>query len=244
MGLGRDRSSRVIVALDYGDLAPVRSLLECLGGRPSWYKVGMELFYGAGWEAVSLVRSVGARVFLDLKFNDIPNTVAGACRSCSKKGASMLNLHALAGPAALRMAKREVESAVESGERPLLIGVTVLTSIDQATLNEMGIPGDVESSVVRLARLCKDSGLDGVVASPLETRAIKQACGDEFLVVVPGIRPEWSQAGDQKRHTTPREAFSSGADYIVIGRPVTQAKDPAEAFLRVCEEIEEQGEDS
>lgn len=238
--MGENNSSRVIIALDYGDLTPVKSLLDRLESRPSWYKVGMELFYAAGWEAVDLVRSTGAKVFLDLKFNDIPNTVAGACRSCLKKGASMLNMHALAGSAALRMARREVEVAEESGlGRPLLIGVTVLTSIDQTALNgELGVQGSVEPNVVRLAQLCNESGLDGVVASPLETQAIKQACSEEFLVVVPGIRPEWSLAGDQKRHTTPRQAFENGADYIVIGRPITQAKDPVEAFLRVCEEIE------
>lgn len=235
-----DASSRVIIALDFGELGPVKSLLDRLGGRPAWYKVGMELFYAAGWEAVDLARSTGAKVFLDLKFNDIPNTVAGACRSCLKKGASMLNMHALAGAAALKAAKTEAENASEAGvERPLLIGVTLLTSLDRESLGrELGIPGSVEAAVIRLAKLCKDSGLDGVVASPLEIAGIKQACGDDFLVVVPGIRPEWSLAGDQKRHTTPRQASENGADYIVIGRPVTQAKDPAEAFLRVCEEIE------
>jgi len=239
-----DIRSRVIVALDTADLGTARGLVQALDGRPAWYKVGMELFYSAGWEAVDMVSSSGASVFLDIKFHDIPNTVAGACRSCARKGVGMFSMHAAAGAVAMREAVRAADDAREkSGARPRLIGVTVLTSIDEKALREeVGMAGSVISNVVRLAVLCKECGLDGVVASPLEAAAIREAVGPGFLIVTPGIRPSWSVTGDQRRHTTPRQALLGGADHIVVGRPITAAPDPLEAYLRVCEEIEQVGE--
>lgn len=230
--------SRVIVALDTADLSSAARVVDKLQGKACWFKVGMEIFYASGWQAVELVKSSGAKVFLDLKFNDIPNTVAGAFRSCLMHGVDMINMHTTAGASAMQQAAAEV-AKLEPHARPITLGVTVLTSIDGHALNEqIGIPGSVMESVVRLSLLAKQSGLDGVVASPLEVEAIKQAAGTDIVVVTPGVRPEWSAAGDQKRFTTPRQAFSSGADYIVVGRPITAAADPLSAFERLCEEIE------
>lgn len=235
-----DKARKVIVALDTPDLKSAEAVVQKLHGKAAWFKVGMELFYAAGWDAVKMVSDAGANVFLDLKFNDIPNTVAGACRSCLRPGVGMLNMHASAGAKAMSQAASEVAKAGQHMDRrPLIIGVTVLTSIDQTALNaELGMQGPIEDNVVRLARLCQSAGLDGVVASPLEVAAIKRATGPNFIVVTPGVRPAWSETGDQKRFTTPRQAMDNGADLVVIGRPITAAADPAEAFAKVCEEIE------
>jgi len=234
------KRDRIIVALDTTNLNDARAVVEKLQGSARWFKVGMELFYSAGWQAVEMVSGSGASVFLDLKFNDIPNTVQGAFRSCLRPGVGMINMHTTAGLEAMKSAMQQVQQ-IEVHARPMVIGVTVLTSLDEAALNEqLGMPGSVMQNVTRLAGLAKQAGLCGVVASPLETRAIKQACGQDMIVVTPGVRPVWSGTQDQRRFASPAQAFADGADYIVIGRPVTAAVDPLSAYERIAEEVEAQ----
>jgi orotidine-5'-phosphate decarboxylase len=181
----------------------------------------------------------GARVFLDLKFHDIPNTVAGAVRAAAAHGVWMVNVHAAGGPAMCRAA---AEAAAKAGSlRPLVIAVTVLTSLDENDLAAVGLQGPPREAARRLAKLAKDAGLDGVVASAQEAAAIKELCGPEFLVVTPGIRPAGEAVGDQKRVMTPAAAIAAGSDYLVIGRPITQAPDPAAAAEAIAAEIAQAG---
>jgi orotidine-5'-phosphate decarboxylase len=230
-----------MVALDKPDAAAALRLADQLQGAGCWAKVGLELFYAAGADIVRELKARGFLVFLDLKLHDIPNTVRGGSRSIARLGVDMFNVHAGGGAAMMRAAVQGVQDALDAGEassKPLIIGVTQLTSTNQATLNEeFGIPGTVEESVLRYARLAKESGLDGVVASPLEVGAIKSACGSEFLTVTPGIRPAGSDAGDQQRITTPSDAVKGGTDYLVIGRPITGASDSAAALQTILEEM-------
>ena len=219
---------KVIIALDVNTLKEEEKLLDILSPYVQVFKVGMELFYSCGTKAIDLVKKYDKDVFLDLKFYDIPNTVYAASKAAVKFGAYMFNVHASGG---LEMMKKAVEGAEEESEklgisRPKILGVTVLTSIDSEALKKTGINKSPEEQVLNLARLAKDAGLDGVVASPEEISAIRKAMGKDFLIVTPGVRPEGSDSGDQKRVATPKEAFQRGADYIVIGRPVTKAKDP------------------
>ena len=226
---------KVIIALDVNTLKEEEKLLDMLSPHVQVFKVGMELFYSCGTKAIDLVKKYDKDIFLDLKFHDISNTVYAASKAAVKFGAYMFNVHASGG---LEMMKKAVEGAEEESEklgisRPKILGVTVLTSIDSEALKKTGINKSPEEQVLNLARLAKDAGLDGVVASPEEISAIRKAMGKDFLIVTPGVRPEGSDAGDQKRVATPKEAFQRGADYIVIGRPVTKAKDP----IKVLESI-------
>jgi orotidine-5'-phosphate decarboxylase len=208
-------------------------------------KVGMQLYYAEGPRIVAMLKEAGYRVFLDLKLHDIPNTVKGAARSITALGTDMFNVHAAGGRRMMAAALEGAEEAVLSGAaggrrdgRPLIIAVTHLTSTDRETLNgEIGIPGTMEEAVLKYAELAGAAGLDGVVASPLEVAAIKRRCGEAFLAVTPGIRPAGSEAGDQARIAAPREALAAGADYLVIGRPVTRASDPRGALERIIEEL-------
>ena len=199
-------------------------------------KVGKELFTRAGPKFVERLISIGFDVFLDLKFHDIPNTVAGAVRAAADLGVWMVNVHASGGRDML-LAARDAASGRSSGG-PLLIAVTVLTSIEQTQLNEVGVTDSVPQQVLRLARLSRECGLDGVVCSPLEIAPIRAELSNDFCLVTPGIRPEGSAADDQKRLSTPAAARSAGADYLVIGRPITQADDPGQAVSSILRELQ------
>jgi orotidine-5'-phosphate decarboxylase len=237
---------KLIVALDVASPEEARTLVAALGDLVGMFKIGSQLFTIAGPALVREIVGSGARVFLDLKFHDIPNTVAAAAQAVTQIGVSMFNVHAAGGT---EMMRRAVESTAETAQRegvvrPHLIAVTVLTSVDTATLSEVGIAWSPEEWVLRLARLAERAGLDGVVASPQEAHAIRsQSTAGEttrpgFLIVTPGVRPASADLGDQKRVATPKAALQAGADYLVIGRPITEAKNPSEAARTILAEME------
>jgi orotidine-5'-phosphate decarboxylase len=225
---------RLIVALDVGKEADAALLVHALAGRVGLFKVGSQLFTAAGPDFVRELSARGEKVFLDVKYHDIPNTVASAVSAASLLGVSLMTIHALGGQAMM-------EAAV--GARPAigarLLAVTILTSHDAPTLGTIGLPADVPLNVRRLARLAKAAKVDGVVASPHEVALIRETCGPDFLVVTPGIRPSGARVGDQARSATPAAALSAGADYLVVGRPITEAKDPAAAAEAIVREMEE-----
>jgi orotidine-5'-phosphate decarboxylase len=231
--------NRILVALDVPSRAKALELADTLRGTVAGYKIGKQLFTAEGPDVVRALTARGDRVFLDLKFHDIPNTVAAAVRSAMATGAWMVNVHASGGSAMMRAAAQAAAdtAATSGGVRPLVIGVTVLTSMDEAALAEVGTSRPLMEQVVHLARLAKDAGLDGVVASPQEIVAIRAACGNDFAIVTPGVRPA-GQAGtdDQARTLTPREAVTAGATYLVIGRPITAAADPRAAAEAIAAE--------
>jgi orotidine-5'-phosphate decarboxylase len=226
---------RIYVALDTPDVGTAISMAQQLAGYVGGVKLGKEFFVANGPDAVRAVGGLGMPVFLDLKFHDIPNTVAGAVRSALPSSPAILNVHAMGGSAMMRAAKEALYAG--DGPAPMLIAVTVLTSLGDDDLAELGISVNAEEQVVRLAKLTQSCGLDGVVCSPREICPIRAACGDDFKLVVPGIRPTWSAAGDQKRITTPSDALAAGADYLVIGRPITSADDPVKAAQMIADEI-------
>jgi len=231
-------ADRLIVPLDVGSLGEVRELMDNLDGVVSFYKVGSQLFTASGPSAVEEVKSRGGRVFLDLKFHDIPNTVALACQSAAELGVDILTLHTFGG---FEMMESAVKRVWHQKKRPLLLGVTILTSLDEAFLNDVVGATDrtLEEEILHLAVLAQSAGLDGVVSSPLEVSAIKKRCSREFVVLTPGIRPSGYESQDQARVLTPREAMEAGADYIVVGRPITQAGNPREVAQAVIKEMEE-----
>jgi orotidine-5'-phosphate decarboxylase len=226
---------KVIVALDFADPASALALVDRLDPKECALKVGNELFVTAGPEPVRQMVARGFNVFLDLKFHDIPNTVASACAAAVRLGVWMLNVHASGGRTVLRAARNAVDTtATAMGARPpLLIGVTVLTSLGDADWHELGHPGSVAAEVLALAQLTKACGLDGVVCSAQEALTLRKACGAGFTLVTPGIRPVGAAGGDQARIATPEAAIRDGADYLVIGRPITQAADPIAALRAV-----------
>jgi orotidine-5'-phosphate decarboxylase len=224
---------RLIVALDVPGADEARALVGRLSGHVGLFKVGSQAFTAAGPDLVREIVARGERVFLDLKFHDIPNTVAGAVASACRLGVSLVDVHGLGGRAMIEAAAGALPAM---GTR--LLAITVLTSHDQGTLGEIGVGGSVLDSVERLARLAKDAGADGVVASPHEVAAIRAACGPGFLIVTPGIRPAGAAAGDQARAATPAAALAAGADYLVVGRPVVGATDPASAADAIVAEME------
>jgi orotidine-5'-phosphate decarboxylase len=226
---------RLIVALDVDTVGQCAALVERLEGLVGHFKIGSQLFTAAGPAAVDAVQKRGGRVFLDLKFHDIPNTVAAAAREAAALGVFMLNVHASGGVAMMRAA---ADAVAASPGRPLAIAVTVLTSLDRHTLaTQMGIVSSVEGHVLSLARLARDAGLDGVVASPNEIRAIRGQMGPGFVVVTPGVRPAGAAADDQARTATPGAAVQAGAHYLVVGRPITAATDPAAAARAILAEM-------
>jgi orotidine-5'-phosphate decarboxylase len=237
-------ADRLFVALDLVDLDRAVSVARALVGVVGGIKLGKEFYTANGPEGFRRIAKVGLPIFLDLKFHDIPTTVARAVRAALPLSPFMLDVHASGGEAMMRAAvgavatdTTEEEGTAAEGRRPLLIAATVLTSLRQADLGALGIQGSVQEVATRLAVLAKSCGFDGAVCSCAELMAIRGACGRDFLLVVPGIRPSWS-AGDEHRQTiTPAEAIALGADYIVVGRPIVQAPDPAEAAARICEEI-------
>jgi orotidine-5'-phosphate decarboxylase len=225
---------KVIVALDTSEEETALNLVKLLKNKISTFKVGLELFCSQGPSIVKKITNEGCKVFLDLKFHDIPNTVAGAARAAAKTGAYMFNVHASGGREMMEKA-REAANQIDSDTKPIILGVTVLTSIDQKDLIDINITESPINQVITLAKLTKESGLDGVVASPKEISAIRKATGEDFLIVTPGVRPNWATKGDQKRVMTPAEALDVGASYIVVGRPVTAAPNPVEALDKLFE---------
>ncbi|MDR5695695.1 MAG: orotidine-5'-phosphate decarboxylase [Armatimonadota bacterium] len=232
-------ADRLIVALDTDDLDQARRLVLTLRSRIRFFKVGIRLFTAAGPDAVRVVQDAGGEVFLDLKFLDIPASVAGAVANAVRMGVFMLNLHASGGREMLRKAREAAELAAQAGglRLPRLIAVTLLTSATSSLLEELAIEEGVDAHVLRLARMAADAGLDGVVASPRDAQGIKSVCGRDFLVVSPGIRPRWAPSDDQQRVLPPREALAMGADFLVVGRPVTAAPDPLAAVERLMEDV-------
>jgi orotidine-5'-phosphate decarboxylase len=231
---------RLIVALDVDNTNDARKIVDDLRDQVGAFKIGLQLFSAGGPEVVRSLVATGARVFLDLKFHDIPNTVEGAVRECVRLKVLMLNVHAAGGGEMLKRAAEAVrdEAAKLGRVHPKLIAVTVLTSADQSVLDETGIDSSVESQVMRLAKLAHDSGLDGVVASPQEISPIRKALGNDFLIVTPGVRPAGASRADQKRVATPAEAVDAGADFLVMGRAILDAPDPREAVRQIVEEME------
>lgn len=236
---------KLIVALDVDSLDKALHLVEMLHCHVGMFKVGMELYNAVGPDVVRKIRERGGRVFIDLKLHDIPTTVAKASRVLTRLGASIINVHAGGGLAMMQAAVSAVhdEAAVCGVEVPQVIAVTVLTSMDQVEMNtQLNISGTVEDQVVRWARLAQQAGLNGVVASPREIKAIRKACGDNFAIITPGIRPAGTLKNDQQRVMTPKEAVESGASYLVVGRPITEAEDPLAAAQVIASEISAVGQ--
>lgn len=233
-----DAKDRIFVALDTTDLDRAVTLARALSGRVGGVKLGKEFFTARGPQGVAAVTAERLPLFLDLKFHDIPNTVAGAVASAAALGCFMLTVHASGGGAMVRAAAEAADKAASAaGHKPLVVAVTVLTSLADDDLDQVGQKGPVAEQVDRLGRLAFGSGADGLVASPLEVAGLRAALGPDCVLVVPGVRPGWAGADDQKRIMTPGEAVASGADYLVIGRPITRADDPAGAAKRIAEEI-------
>ena len=235
---------RLIVALDFPTSAEAMALVDRLGDRASWFKVGMGLFTAEGPEIVKALRERDRKIFVDLKFHDIPTQVGLAARSVVRIGANLMNVHASAGFEVMCEARNAVGEAAEAAgvERPVVVAVTLLTSLDHRDESWGRIPGaddEVAEMVVAMARVAQDAGLDGVVCSGREVARVKETLGSSFVTVVPGIRPAGSSADDQKRVLTPAGAIAEGADYLVIGRPITQAPDPVAAMEAILHEMEE-----
>ena len=219
------------MALDFPSQAKALALVSVLSGSVSTYKIGLQLYTAAGPAIVQAVAATGAHIFLDLKLHDIPNTVAKAVTAAGDLGVQMLTVHLSGGSAMLK-------AAVEAKPPQLaLLGVTVLTSATQETLSETGVDSGLQDQVIRLSDLGKSSGVDGLITSPHEVGVLRARLGPEITLVTPGVRPAWAAADDQKRFTTPRDALQNGADYLVVGRPITAAADPKAAVERVVEEM-------
>jgi orotidine-5'-phosphate decarboxylase len=225
---------RLVVALDVPTADAARALVDRLAGHVGLFKVGSQLFTAAGPELVREIVARGERVFLDLKFHDIPNTVAGAVASAARLGVSLATVHGLGGRA---MLEAGVGALPAMGTK--LLAITILTSHDAETLGQIGLARDVGTSVDRLARLAKEAGVDGVVASPHEVALVREACGRDFLIVTPGIRPAGAASGDQARAATPAAAIAAGADYLVVGRPIIEAEAPEGAADAIVRELEQ-----
>lgn len=232
-------SDRIIVPLDVPTEAAAIALVDRLPEVTFW-KVGLELFVSTGANILKLLKERDKKIFLDLKFHDIPNTVAGACAAAARYEVDLLTVHATNGKAGLAAAQAAAQaSAAAAGvQPPNIIAVTVLTSISPRTLAlELKVPIELPEFALEMALLAKDSGLAGAVCSPQEAADLRRVCGEDFLLVCPGVRPSWSATGDQQRVMTPAQAIAAGASYLVIGRPITAADDPAAAFARIIEEI-------
>lgn len=228
---------KIIFALDINELAEIEQWSSLLSSKVGMFKVGKQLFTSTGPEAVRTIQRHGGEIFLDLKYHDIPNTVAQATVAAARMGVKLSNLHALGGYEMMAKTMEALDREFKGGERTKVLAVTILTSSTEETLRGIGIDHSVQDMVVRLAKLAKSAGIDGVVASPHEVKLIRKACGDDFLIVTPGVRPTFASADDQKRIMTPAEAVSQGADYLVIGRPIAAATDPAKAADMIVEEI-------
>lgn len=226
---------RIIVALDVATKDEALALVEKLSVHVGVFKIGKELFTACGPEIVKEIQKLGGKVFLDLKFHDIPNTVAKAVAQSTKLGVYMMTLHTSGGS---EMLKAAVESAKNNSDNPpILLGVTVLTSLDDNGLKEIGFSCSAEEMVIKLVGLAKTSGVSGIVCSAKEVKKLREKFGDEIVLVTPGIRPTWSASGDQKRITTPKDAVDNGTDFMVIGRPITQSENPVEAAQKIAQEL-------
>jgi orotidine-5'-phosphate decarboxylase len=225
---------RLIVALDVPGATQARQIVQAIGDAATTYKIGKQLLTAEGPQVVRDLVASGRKVFLDLKYHDIPNTVAAAVRSAADLGVSMLTVHASGGSAMLKAA---VEAASQSSAKPMVLAVTVLTSLSDSDLQELGITGNVLTQVLRLGALARAAGCGGLVASAQEARALRQALGEGFAIVTPGVRPAGAAAGDQARVVTPKDAVAAGATYLVVGRPILDAPDPAQAARQIADEI-------
>jgi orotidine-5'-phosphate decarboxylase len=236
-----DIKEKLIVALDVSNIEQAEVLIDTLAPYVGAFKIGMQLFYSEGHRVIALATSRGSQVFLDLKMHDIPHTVARASEALVLPGVFMFNVHAAGGLEMMRQAANSTrEQAKDVGlPKPILLGVTVLTSMDEAGLKDINVAIPPAEQVVHLARLAQQAGLDGVVASPQEIVKIRQACGPHFVIVTPGIRPMGTDTNDQKRTATPLDAVQAGANYLVVGRPITGARDPVKAAREILEEMEE-----
>lgn len=231
---------RLILALDVDDVERARSLVRLLAGEVGMFKVGKQLFTHAGPHAARLIQEMGGEVFLDLKFHDIPTTVGKAAVEATRLGVKMFNVHASGSLQMMRHTVREVSRVCrqENLRRPIMLAVTVLTSLNKNDLQKVGVDGEVADQVIRLALLTREAGMDGVVAAPNEVAAIRAACGRRFIIASPGIRPQGGKRNDQRRVMTPEEAIRAGVDYIVVGRPIMEARDPLSAVRGVISEME------
>lgn len=229
--------SKVIFALDVDNFDAAKQWVSLLGGRVGMFKVGKQLFTAYGPDVVRMIKNSGDEIFLDLKYHDIPNTVASASIEAARLGVKLFNVHALGGHEMMSRAVERLHKEFNGKDRPRILAVTILTSSTSDMLREVGIDIPVEEMVVRLAKLARKAGIDGVVASPLEVPLIREACGSDFLVVTPGVRPAFASTDDQKRVMTPAEAVRAGSDYLVIGRPISAAADPLAAVESIVAEI-------
>ncbi|WP_308615730.1 orotidine-5'-phosphate decarboxylase [uncultured Enorma sp.] len=235
--LEQEARERIIVALDC-DRTRALELAGKLSGHATWLKVGMTLFYAEGPDIVREFRKLGFKVFLDLKLHDIPHQVRGAARSAALAGADLLSVHGLGSGAMLAACREGAEEAAEQlGARSKLVAITVLTSMDQEALAQIGIDAPVAEEAARLASLAKENGIDGIVCSPQEAHAMRQLLGEDALIVTPGVRPAGAALGDQSRVATPAAALEAGASHLVIGRPITSADDPVEAYEAIVSEL-------
>ena len=229
-------SAQLCIALDGSDRRWILDMTRSLSGAASWMKIGLEAFVAHGPRLVREVADLGAQVFLDLKLHDIPATVRRAAANVAAGGAGMVTVHAGGGRSMLEAAVAGVREGA-AGEPPRVVAVTLLTSLDQAALDELGVPGPPEARVLRWALLAQGSGVDGVVASAREAAAVRAGCGQEFLIVTPGVRPVGHDHNDQRRTVTPAEAVRAGADILVVGRPITGAPVPLDAARRILDEM-------
>jgi orotidine-5'-phosphate decarboxylase len=234
---------RLIVALDVDSINQAKHFVRLLAGEVGMFKIGKQLFTHAGPQAVQLIQELRGEIFLDLKFHDIPNTVAKAAVEATRLGVKMFNVHASGSLEMMRTTVKEVERVCrqEKLRRPIMLAVTVLTSLNQDDLQRVGVEHEVADQVVRLALLTKDAAMDGVVASPHEVAVIRKACGRTFVIVTPGIRPAEGKRNDQQRVMTPRDAVRAGVDYIVVGRPILEAGDPVSAARAIVADMEKGG---
>jgi orotidine-5'-phosphate decarboxylase len=237
-GRNMTTKDRIIIALDVDSRAAALNLIRQLKRQVGMFKIGSQLFTAEGPQMVREIIEMGEKVFLDLKFHDIPNTVTQAISVAASMGVSMLTLHTLGGTSMLESAAGRVREALIPAKRPMLLGVTVLTSLSDTDLEEIGISATAETQVVRLAGLALKAGLDGVVASPKELPQLRERFGEALKLVIPGVRPPESSSHDQSRTATPAEAIRAGADYLVIGRPITASSDPPGSVQRIIEMIE------
>ena len=231
--LNRDR---LIVALDVSSATQARQIVQSIGETASTYKIGKQLFTAEGPQIVRDLVSSGRKVFLDLKFHDIPNTVAASVGEAAKLGVTMLTVHASGGS---KMLKAAAEAAAQSASKPMVLAVTVLTSLSDADLAEIGVEGNVITQVIMLGSLARKAGCGGLVASAREAAELRRELGQDFAIVTPGVRPAGSSAGDQARVLTPKEAIAAGATYLVVGRPILEASNPAQAAAAIISEIGE-----
>jgi orotidine-5'-phosphate decarboxylase len=230
---------KIIIALDYADKNLALAMVKQLSPDLCRIKIGKELFVSSGPQLVEEIAKLGFDIFLDLKFHDIPNTVAGACRAAANLGVWMINVHASGG---IKMMETAREAIANSSHKPLLIAVTILTSLDNNALKEIGYVQDTQQQVLRLAKLTQKAGLDGIVCSPLEAQAIRSEVdstekGNNFILVTPGVRPVGSNVNDQSRIMTPKQALEAGSNYLVIGRPITAAENPLQSLKKIASEI-------